>query len=91
MVRQAWRSRAQGEGWRHAGHGPSAGLGGLGGTHPACAGCSQQLPQAPGHLLYFGQQPAQWGGAPLTAKVLGGEQERGRSASRTSQRSATVP
>lgn len=78
-------SRARVRGGTARAMGPLQVLGGLGGTHPAGTGCSQQLPQAPGHLLDLGQQPAQREGAPLTAKVLGGKQERGKSASRTSQ------
>lgn len=44
--------------------------GSLQSTHSARAGCSQQLPQAPGHLLYFGQQPPQRAGASFSPKVL---------------------
>lgn len=84
-------SRKRVRGGTKPGVGPRWVLGGLRGTHPAGTGCSQQLPQAPGHLLYLGQQPAQWEGAPLSPKVLGGKQERGKSESRTSPRSATVP
>lgn len=56
---------------------PSMGAEWSGDTHPARTGRSQQLPQAPGHLLYLGQQSPQWRGAPLSPKVLGGKQGRG--------------
>lgn len=51
----------------------SMGAGRSGDTHPAGTGRSQQLPQAPGHLLDLGQQPPQGRGAPLSPKVLGGK------------------
>lgn len=51
----------------------SMGAGRSGDTHPASTGRSQQLPQAPGHLLDLGQQPPQGRGAPLSPKVLGGK------------------
>lgn len=57
--------------------GQSEGWGWGRGTHPASTGCSQQLPQAPGHLLHLGQQLSQQAGAPLSPKVLGGRQGRG--------------
>lgn len=50
--------------------------GSLHSTHSARAGCSQQLPQAPGHLLYFGQQPPQRAGASFSPKVLKKKQDR---------------
>lgn len=50
------------------------------GTHRAGTGCSQQLPQAPGHLLHLGQQSPQGAEAPLGPKVLGGSREGGQRA-----------
>lgn len=60
------------------------------GTHRTGTGCSQQLPQAPGHLLHLGQQSPQWAGAPLSRKVLGGSGE-GVLESRAIPGKATMP